>query len=105
LKFLQKLLAGNSNKYAPRHIRIDRPDESLYSEPIEAWLYFEGSADELAQQTKILLDFPGGGFVAMSPRHHEDKLMAWSRKLRIPVLSVDYKKAPEYPYPYAMHEC
>ncbi|RPA86230.1 alpha/beta-hydrolase [Ascobolus immersus RN42] len=105
LKFLQKLLAGNKNKYAARHIRIQRPDESLYSEPIEAWLYFEGSAEELAQQTKLLLDFPGGGFVAMSPRHHEDKLMAWSRKLRIPVLSVDYKKAPEYPYPYALHEC
>jgi len=23
----------------------------------------------------------------------------------IPILSLDYKKAPEYPYPYALNEC
>jgi acetyl esterase/lipase len=54
----------------------------------------------------VVLDFPGGGFVAMSPRHHDDKLLAWARQCPgVPIISVDYKKAPEFPYPYALNEC
>lgn len=41
----------------------------------------------------------------MSPRHHEDKLLAWARITKVPVVSLNYKKAPEYPYPYALNEC
>ena len=43
--------------------------------------------------------------MAMTPRHHDDKLLAWSGKTGLPVLSLDYRKAPEYPYPYALNEC
>jgi acetyl esterase/lipase len=54
----------------------------------------------------VVLDFPGGGFVAMSPRHHDDKLLAWARQCPgVPIISIDYKKAPEFPYPYALNEC
>ena len=40
----------------------------------------------------------------MSPRTHDDALMAWAAKTGLPILSLDYRKAPEYPYPYALHE-
>ncbi|EPS44166.1 hypothetical protein H072_1872 [Dactylellina haptotyla CBS 200.50] len=89
----------------PRHIKIARPRESPNKEPINAVLYFNGSRADLYRCTKIILDFPGGGFVAMSPRCHDDKLCAWARKMPYPIISVDYKKAPEYPYPYALNEC
>ncbi|KAK6528483.1 hypothetical protein TWF281_009724 [Arthrobotrys megalospora] len=89
----------------PRHIKIARPKESPNKEPINAVLYFNGSRADLYRCTKVILDFPGGGFVAMSPRCHDDKLCAWARKLPYPIISVDYKKAPEYPYPYALNEC
>jgi acetyl esterase/lipase len=42
-----------------------------------------------------VLDFPGGGFVAMSPEHHDDRLRAWATRTGRPVLSIDYGKAPE----------
>ncbi|KAI5856051.1 Alpha/Beta hydrolase protein [Tricharina praecox] len=106
LRFLSNLLHPPHNKFAPRPLRIPRPKESVYSVPVDAWLYYEGTREQLRSCKKVILDFPGGGFVAMSPRHHDDKLLTWARLCPgVPVISIDYKKAPEYPYPYALNEC
>ena len=105
LSFITKLMRPKLTRYPPRAIRIPRPAESSYKEPVNAWLYFDGPLSALKNHTKIVLDFPGGGYVAMTPRHHDDKLMAWSGRTGLPVLSLDYRKAPEYPYPYALNEC
>lgn len=91
--------------YPPRKIRIPRPKESSYKEPVIGWLYFNGPLSALKKHDKVVLDVPGGGFVAMDPRNHDDKLMGWAGKTGLPVLSLDYKKAPESPYPYALNEC
>ncbi|KFX99893.1 hypothetical protein V490_01590 [Pseudogymnoascus sp. VKM F-3557] len=100
LKFISALLRPRLMKYPPRAIRIPRPG----GEPVQAWLYFDGPLSALKDHTKIVIDVPGGGFVAMDPRAHDDKLFAWAGKTRLPVLSLDYRKAPEYPYPYALNE-
>ena len=92
-------------KYPPRALRIPRPAESSYNDPINAWLFFDGPLSALKNHTKIVLDFPGGGYVAMNPRHHDVKLLEWSGIVGLPVLSLDYKKSPEYPYPHALNEC
>ncbi|KAI4910781.1 hypothetical protein J4E90_007037 [Alternaria incomplexa] len=91
--------------YPPRQIRIPRPRASSYKEPVTGWLYFNGPRSALKKQDKVVLDIPGGGFVAMNPRNHDDKLMGWAGKTGLPVLSLDYKKAPEHPYPFALNEC
>lgn len=91
--------------YPPRKIRIPRPRQSSYTEPVIGWLYFNGPLSALKKHEKVVLDIPGGGFVAMDPRNHDDKLMGWAGKTGMPVLSLDYKKAPEHPYPYALNEC
>lgn len=91
--------------YPPRKIRIPRPKESSYTEPVIGWLYFNGPLSALKKHNKIILDIPGGGFVAMDPRNHDDKLMGWAGKSGLPVLGLDYRKAPEFPYPYALNEC
>ena len=105
IAFLSKLMRPRFMRYPPREIRIRRPRKSSYKEPVHAWLYFDGPLSALKTHTKIVLDIPGGGFVAMDPRAHDDKLIAWAGKTGLPVLSVDYKKAPEYPYPHALNEC
>ncbi|KAG2413349.1 hypothetical protein HFD88_002538 [Aspergillus terreus] len=102
---LGKLARPRLTTYGPRAIRIPRPTHSSYTEPTHAWLYFDGPLSALRDQTSVVLDFPGGGYVAMSPRAAEDRLLAWAGKTKAPILSLDYKKAPEYPYPYALHEC
>ena len=105
LSLLTRVMRPKLTRYPPRAIRIPRPPESSYKDPVNAWLYFDGPLSALRKHTKVVLDIPGGGYVAMSPRHHDDKLLAWAGKTGLPVLSLDYKKAPEYPYPYALNEC
>lgn len=45
-----------------------------YSKPVTAWLYFSGSQLALSQTRELILDFPGGGFVSMSPENHEERV-------------------------------
>ncbi|PGH12808.1 hypothetical protein AJ79_04032 [Helicocarpus griseus UAMH5409] len=105
LAFMGKLLRPRLCDFAPVQIRIPRPRVSAYREPCNAWLYFNGPLSSLRNQTNIVLDVPGGGFVAMGPRMSDDKLLAWAGRTGVPILSLDYKKAPEYPYPFALNEC
>lgn len=102
---MAKLLRPRLTRYSARAIRIPRPKHSVHKDPVNAWLYFDGPLSALRDQKCLVLDIPGGGFVAMGPRSSEDKLLSWAGQLKVPVLSVDYKKAPEYAYPYALHEC
>lgn len=105
LTFITKLTRPRFMRYNPRAIRIPRPTDSSYNEPVHGWLYFDGPLSALKKQMKVILNIPGGGFVAMSPRTHDDSLLAWAGKTGLPILSLDYKKAPEHPYPYALNEC
>ncbi|KAK4120011.1 alpha/beta-hydrolase [Parathielavia appendiculata] len=105
LRFVQGLVRPRFTKWPPRQIRIARPAASDFTEPVSAWLYFDGPLSNLTRHNKVILDIPGGGFVAMDPRCNDDKLFAWAAKTGLPVLSLDYKKAPEFPYPYALNEC
>ncbi|KYK56133.1 hypothetical protein DCS_08100 [Drechmeria coniospora] len=105
LGFVQRLLRPRFTRWPPRQIRIPRPASSDYKEPVAAWLYYDGPIAHLEHHNRIILDVPGGGFVAMDPRCNDDKLFAWAAKTGLPVISLDYRKAPEYPYPYALNEC
>lgn len=105
LFFFTKLMRPKFTNYGPRRIMISRPAQSHYKEPVVAWMYYNGSLKQLEQEKNVVLDIPGGGFVAMSPRENDDKLLCWAGKTGLPILSLDYRKAPEHPFPYALHEC
>ena len=66
---------------------------------ISCHFFFNGTPEELKRSRKLIIHFPGGGFVAMNPFHHKDYLTQYALRLKVPVVSVDYRKAPEYPYP------
>ncbi|KAG0292607.1 hypothetical protein BGZ96_003942 [Linnemannia gamsii] len=68
-------------------------------------IMFKGSEEEYARSESIILDIPGGGFVAMRPSCHADYLMAWAGQTNVPIVSIDYKKAPEFPFPHGLNEC
>ncbi|KAJ7188014.1 Alpha/Beta hydrolase protein [Mycena filopes] len=87
-----------------KKILLPRPSSSTYERPITGYLFFALPEKQLSKATDLILDFPGGGFVAMSPEHHEERLRMWAISTGKPVLSIDYGKAPEYPYPFAIDE-
>ncbi|KAF9454042.1 alpha/beta-hydrolase [Macrolepiota fuliginosa MF-IS2] len=87
-----------------RKILLPRPKGSSYKRPVTAYLYFAPAEAQLKEATELILDFPGGGFVAMTPEHHEERLRLWAVSSGKPILSIDYGKAPEYPYPFAIDE-
>ncbi|KAI0136833.1 Alpha/Beta hydrolase protein [Xylariales sp. AK1849] len=105
LQFFQNLMRPRFTRWPPRAIRIPRPNTSDYKDAVTGWLYYDGPISDLEHINKMILDIPGGGFVAMDPRCNDDKLFAWAGKTGVPILSLDYKKAPEFPYPYALNEC
>jgi acetyl esterase/lipase len=104
-----------------RKILLPRPKTSSYDRPITAYLFFAGPEEDLCKATELIFDLPGGGFVAMTPEHHEERLRAWAISTKRPVLSLDYGKSPECqafpsfilhgtlncpidPYPFAVDE-
>lgn len=95
-----------------RDITIPRPDPPSVSSfqdvelgPVKARLYFAGTNEQLLRSREMVLLFPGGGFVAMGPRCHEDHVSQWAKNTKVPIVSIDYGKAPEFPYPWALEEC
>ncbi|KAM0791553.1 hypothetical protein ACM66B_006001 [Microbotryomycetes sp. NB124-2] len=87
-----------------RKILLPRPAGSPYTRPIVAWLFYNGTDADLSHQTELIFDLPGGGFICMTPEHHEERIRRWTIRTGRPVISFDYGKAPEYPYPFAIDE-
>lgn len=95
------LTAGHRAKLpVDRYVYINRPKTSSRASypPVKALLLFAGTTDEFEKSTQLVMDFPGGGFVAMGPECHEERLRAWAKRTGKPVLSVNYGKAPECTY-------
>ncbi|GAA6005890.1 uncharacterized protein JCM10292_005604 [Rhodotorula paludigena] len=89
-----------------KKVFLPRPEGSRYSKPITLHLYYAGSAVELASAHELVMDLPGGGFICMTPEHHAERLLRWARQLgpgKV-IISFDYGKAPEYPFPFAIDE-
>ncbi|CAF3476169.1 unnamed protein product [Rotaria socialis] len=67
---------------------------------------FETSSKKiLPMSDQLLMHIHGGGFIATSSTTHEVYLKPWALGLEIPIVSVDYSLAPEYPFPRAIEEC
>jgi acetyl esterase len=53
----------------------------------------------------LLIFFHGGGFVLGDLDTHEPFCAALARQLDLPVLAVDYRRAPECPFPAGVEDC
>ena len=87
-------------------LSVPRPDYHQDLPPVEVYrYYYSDRSKQFEEHDTILLQFPGGGFVSMPPPCHEDALYAWAKQTELPVFSINYRKAPEYPYPWPIEEC
>ena len=56
-------------------------------------------------RNKVLLYIHGGGWILDSPRTHRSLTAAMARSAKVAVLSVDYRLAPEHPFPAHLDDC
>lgn len=81
----------------PADIRIEEPD--LGGIPAER-LSAPGTREDAA-----FLYIHGGGFVAGSPRTHRPLTWRLTKEIGVPVYAIDYRLAPEHPYPAGLDDC
>lgn len=85
----------------PSHINIERI--KIGDVPISGeWLQLKDLPE--SRQGKVILYLHGGGYLVCCPETHRAitwRLAAYSQSR---VLAVDYRKSPEYPYPYPMED-
>ncbi|KAG0041755.1 hypothetical protein BGZ83_001356 [Gryganskiella cystojenkinii] len=86
-------------------VRLDKSKGYHSDAVVKVTIFFKGTEEEFAKSDSFILSIPGGGFVAMNPVCHADYLMAWAAQTGVPIVSIDYKKAPEHPFPYGLYEC
>lgn len=53
----------------------------------------------------VIYHIHGGGFISMSSYIHQTYTRIWANNLGVPIVSVDYGKAPENPYPQGLNDC
>lgn len=57
-----------------------------------------------ARYDRVLLYFHGGGYKLGSTRSHQDLMARISAAAECRVVGINYRLAPEYPYPSALHD-
>lgn len=68
-------------------------------------LYAETFTPGDRQGSRTLLYLHGGGYFLCSPATHRDLIARLSVATRARTIAVDYRKAPEYPYPAGIDDC
>ena len=68
-------------------------------------LYFDGTPESFKNQRDFILFVPGGGWVATDPTSHEEYIYDLVKFSKLPLIALNYLKAPKYPFPYALEEC
>jgi len=58
-----------------------------------------------AMEDRVLLYIHGGGWILGSPNDHRLLTVALGQATKMKVLSVDYRLAPEYPFPAQLEDC
>ena len=53
----------------------------------------------------VIIHIHGGGFISTSSRNHQIYTRKWANNLKLPIFAIDYRLAPEHPYPDALDDC
>lgn len=84
--------------------RLGRLPATVHREPAKGiaahWI---GTSD--AAPRRVILYLQGGAFIARSPAAHAAMVYPWCEALRARALMVDYRLAPEHPFPAALDDC
>ena len=69
-----------------------------------AWCCSEAGPEPTKTPDRLIFHIHGGGWICLSSATHENHTRQWATNTKTPVLSVDYRLAPESPYPAALED-
>jgi acetyl esterase/lipase len=102
---LERLRAMTKN---PPRSALAIPDgykvESLRSENGLEFDVAESSAVQTTPASTIVLYLHGGGYLFGSPKTHRQVLIAMAKAFQAPAYGLDYRLAPEHPFPAAVED-
>jgi epsilon-lactone hydrolase len=78
--------------------------QSLRSEQGLEFDLAEASVLRAVPCSSIVLYFHGGGYLFGSPKTHRQVLIAMAKAFQAPVYGLDYRLAPEHPFPAALED-
>lgn len=88
---------------ATRHDTVLVTDHELPGQPPVPVRSYRPAGPDVTHD--VLLFFHGGGWVAGGPQAYDNEMCLFADRLQMPVVSVDYRLAPEHPYPAAFDDC
>lgn len=91
---------GRMNRHAARKTLGVQRESASCAGFVAEWLI----PDECTSG-RVLLYLHGGAFVARSPDLYAAMVAPWCRALKARALMVDYRLAPEHPYPAGLDDC
>ena len=87
------LIEDESHFYSNLHVQV----RLLYNAEL--------SAESNEDIDFAIIHFHGGGFVSQDSSMHQNYTRRWAIELGVPVFSVDYRLAPQHPYPLPINDC
>ena len=83
------------------HLPNDITREVIFADGVRCeWFIPQNSPN-----TQVLLFLHGGGFIYGLSDVHRQMVACLTQKMSIPLLLVDYRLAPEHPFPAALEDC
>src|SRR5271167_1144979 len=102
---IERLRAMTKN--TPRNVLAVPPGYKVENLQTDQGLEFD-VADQSAPRTRsaatVVLYLHGGGYIFGSPKTHRQVLLAMSKAFDAPVYGLDYRLAPEHPFPAAVED-
>jgi hormone-sensitive lipase len=117
IKLVIKGIRFNQVFYLPRTVSgvleeyhmIDNPQKSslvYFNNSVKVRLLSNnrviGNGSDLIE--KVIVHVHGGGFISMSTESHQVYTNVWAKELEVPVFSVDYRLAPDFPFPAGLDD-
>ena len=98
---LKELFVPSKEKVS---VRVLAWDSLNLKERIKEGLTSKPASKKLNDETAIVIDIHGGAFVALSSLTHKAYLTKWVKSLKLVHFAIDYRLAPENPYPDAVDD-
>ena len=100
-------MAGHTNSAAPKTDGVESSRQVITNEEhgFDVIAYVHQPTKRSTSPLSVLLHIHGGGLVTGSAAHAESQLRAWVKQYNCVVVSVEYRLAPEHPFPSGLLDC